>query len=930
IELENPNIISPLSKEEVYTDFFNNGNRHITKNIYFEELYLHLPLLAAYLLNRSGDYVSAHEWYKKVYDPFLPKSKRQRFPFDEFFSGEFERPEEWLDDPIDPHAIAHRRSGVYLRHTILMMVKNLIDWADHEYALANPESVNRAKELYLLAKDVLDAPELDNPCKTKLQALEIEIFKYYSNIDHIEIEELLSPLNAINSNDIIRHASNQIIKTLHSHVMSDTKMTKKLEDIVQSALIKESHRKKSKSFKHIEMRNKNVIAKTEDSVMATSYGTLEAINPFNGEPVPNFFRVTFCVAPNPLLKAFQTYIGINLLKIRNCLTISGESSPVTILPTGGHTGEVITDINQVNDFSNKQDLDPPRYRYSFLVEKARQETAVAQQLGSALLSAIERRDNEDYNQLLAQNSIEFSGESVTLKNLQLIEAKDGKDVANTQLEKAKRGQFFWDERTKNGFMGLSALEVSAIIATTTLGIINNFEKTALYGAAIGAASGAGEGGVVAATGTVLSGGIAGIPSTIAGGGTAAVGGILGAGAGMLLGGLAAALPQLASYERRWEEWKLQEDLSQYDVTMANQQITLSEDRVNIAEQDKTIATLQQTHALNILNFLKEKDSNKELYEWMIDVLKENYGKVMRKATDTALLAQTALKFERQHEDQHELQYIKGDYWTINGNRLTDTQKEYALLGSDRLISDLVKLDEFKISNDKRSLQISKNISLAQMMPTEFSQFKQTGKLEFHTLKNWFDWDFPGHYMRLIKNVKMTIIALVPPTDGIHGMLSNNGTSNVIVKNDTGFVTKSAIRTFSDAIALDSPYNETGSFVMDYNDPMFLPFEGLGVETNWLFELPRATNRFNFETIADIVFTIEYTAKHDNDYKKQVIAELGNELSSDIVLSVKTNYPDEWYLLKNPLDPENGQEITIKLSSHSLLPSISDSHIEHFS
>ena len=240
---------------------------------------------------------------------------------------------------------------------------------------------------------------------------------------------------------------------------------------------------------------------------------------------------------------------------------------------------------------------------------------------------------------------------------------------------------------------------------------------------------------------------------------------------------------------------------------------MAKDRKNIAEQEENIAGIQHQHAKDVLNFLENKESNKELYEWMIDVLKDNYKIIMEIAASTARLAQWALEFERQQK----LNYIQGDYWTITTPTLTEKQKEYGLLGADRLLADLTRLDNFKLQTDKRFLQISKTISLAQILPTEFFEFKQTGRIIFNTLMDWFDRDFPGHYLRLIKSVKVTIIALVPPIDGIHAMLTNDGTSRVVVNNNGEFTTVTAMRTFGELIAIDSPYNDTGLFVLNYDD-----------------------------------------------------------------------------------------------------------------
>jgi Tc toxin complex TcA C-terminal TcB-binding domain len=50
-----------------------------------------------------------------------------------------------------------------------------------------------------------------------------------------------------------------------------------------------------------------------------------------------------------------------------------------------------------------------------------------------------------------------------------------------------------------------------------------------------------------------------------------------------------------------------------------------------------------------------------------------------------------------------------------------------------------------------------------MAPAEFQAFRETGVLTFATPMQVFDWDFPGHYLRLIKRVRTSVMALIPPT-----------------------------------------------------------------------------------------------------------------------------------------------------------------------
>src|SRR5258708_29960940 len=107
---------------------------------------------------------------------------------------------------------------------------------------------------------------------------------------------------------------------------------------------------------------------------------------------------------------------------------------------------------------------------------------------------------------------------------------------------------------------------------------------------------------------------------------------------------------------------------------------------------------------------------------------------------------------------------------------------------------------------------------------------------FSTPMESFDREFPGHYLRLIRRVRTTVIALIPPTLGIRATLSTTGVSYVVIGNDT-FRTV-AVRRDPETIALTSPRDATGLFEMDTQPDMLLPFEGLGVDTTWELSMPR--------------------------------------------------------------------------------------------
>ena len=109
-----------------------------------------------------------------------------------------------------------------------------------------------------------------------------------------------------------------------------------------------------------------------------------------------------------------------------------------------------------------------------------------------------------------------------------------------------------------------------------------------------------------------------------------------------------------------------------------------------------------------------------------------------------------------------------------------------LTGSARLLADIYRLDQHRFETEKRKLQLVKTLSLARLAPAEFQRFRQTGIIHFGTPLELFDRDFPGHHLRLIKRVRTSVLALIPPTDGIHAALSTTGLSRVVTGSDGVF------------------------------------------------------------------------------------------------------------------------------------------------
>jgi hypothetical protein len=155
-------------------------------------------------------------------------------------------------------------------------------------------------------------------------------------------------------------------------------------------------------------------------------------------------------------------------------------------------------------------------------------------------------------------------------------------------------------------------------------------------------------------------------------------------------------------------------------------------------------------------------------------------------------------------------------------------------------------------------------------------------------------------LRMISQVHVSMVALIPPSLGIRATLANSGISRVMVEDDLGNFRPVIVQRDPQLIALSSPSNSTGMFPLTPSSQAGLlrPFEDLGVDTSWEFTMPKAANPFDYSTIADVQISLDYTALNSPDYRLRVIQQLDQALSADRAYSFKQQFPDAWYALNN--------------------------------
>ena len=595
--------------------------------------------------------------------------------------------------------------------------------------------------------------------------------------------------------------------------------------------------------------------------------------------------------PNPILGALRARTENQLRKMRQGRNAAGmkrdlepppQSSTLSGAPALSSSGAIVLATDRRVDKATP-------YRFAVLMDRAKQLVGIAQQMEGAYLVALEKLDAENYNLKKAGFDLDLATAGMQLQKLRVVEATASRSLAQTQRSRAttqkQRYQGWIDQGLSASEQMIISQYVIAGASRATAAIADAVASIAqmtigVAGANVGA-------GAAAATEAAT------VPAVIVR--ALATGTAAEADAAAQVNGL------LANQERRAADWTLARDLADIDEQISDEQSQIASDHVNVASQEQVIATLQQSQAVDMARFLATKFTSADLYEWMSGVLGGVYSFFLQQATATAALAQQQLGFERQESPGR---IIQNDYWELPadpGQTTADSSKKdrRGLTGSARLLQDLYQLDQFAFDANKRRLNLSHTLSLSQLNPQGFAMFRQTGVLNFVTTQQQFDDLFPGHYLRLIKRVRTSVVALVPPTAGVRASLRVGGVSTVVTGGDT--FQEVTIRRDSEYVALSSPTNATGVFELDAQLELLMPFESMGVATTWEFGMPQAANPFDFNSVADVLVTIEYTALNDDDYRRQVIQRLPRQAGANRAVSVRDDLPDVWYALRNP-DP----------------------------
>jgi hypothetical protein len=238
-----------------------------------------------------------------------------------------------------------------------------------------------------------------------------------------------------------------------------------------------------------------------------------------------------------------------------------------------------------------------------------------------------------------------------------------------------------------------------------------------------------------------------------------------------------------------------------------------------------------------------------------------YYEYYRFALDTARKAEQAMKQELMRPELDATEFVHFNYW--DGGRR-------GLLAGDALQLDVKRLELAYLDNDRRELELVRHVSLRQLDPLALIDFRVSGRCEVSIPEWLFDRDCPGHYLRRLKTVAVSIPSVVGPYASVNCTLSllrstvrrSPLTDGRAYERDANGTDDRFVDFFGgvQSVVTSEGSNDSGLFETNLRDERFLPFEGAGAVSTWRLELPAQYRAFDYTTIADVVLHIRYTAR----------------------------------------------------------------------
>lgn len=350
--------------------------------------------------------------------------------------------------------------------------------------------------------------------------------------------------------------------------------------------------------------------------------------------------------------------------------------------------------------------------------------------------------------------------------------------------------------------------------------------------------------------------------------------------------------QQSNWVRRADDWTEQTlQAIPIELEQIERQLLGAERRRDAALLDVNIAQQSLDNSSESLDFQLDKSTNHAFYLGLQQRTAALFYRAFELARCELLAMQRRWNFERGYATRR---FVP----SIAIHSLQD-----AVVAADRLKLAAAEMEKAYLDDNCRDYELTKIVSLRDSFPTAYLQLITRGATEIELPEWMFDHDYPGHYMRRVKNISLSIYGHVTPRAGVHcrltllssrtridprvkpapesccGATCNCQTETAMIDASCGCRCRTTtpdpccrctpaantylagpddpriVRAYAatEAIATSSGQNDSGMFEVSFRDERYLPFEFAGATCRLRIEMPQETNFFDLRNDTNDLF-----------------------------------------------------------------------------
>ncbi|HYC33232.1 MAG TPA: hypothetical protein VEB59_13160, partial [Gemmatimonadales bacterium] len=499
--------------------------------VYLREIFFHVPALIANYFNSQGEFEQAQRWYHVIFDPTAAETiavpagasadEKARRELDRVWRYREFRGldaaslraqltdagaiDAYRRDPFNPHAIARLRLSAYQKSIVMKYVDNLLDWGDQLFAQAfsqlNPELLREATQKYVLAQEILGArPARLGDCGegriapknfTTIQGSTIVGSEFLAEIESITItrHRIKGKVRAASltpaSVEWVRAKTDAVYASAAARAPAAAVPAAAAERVERFARMAvrdvpvEERRKAVTSFNRADVILR---AKAEaggdgrrglvqDAPTKTMVDGRKVWIPGFTVEIVRELSPLFCVPGNEQLGRYWDRVEDRLYKLRHCMDPEGNFRllPLFAPPIDpGLLARMAAAGLSLDDVLSGTGGDLPPYRFTFLLEKARQYAGTVQSLGAALQGALERRDAEELTRIRNVHLRNVLALTADLRRNEVKVAEEGVTIATRRKEAAEYRRDYFAGLLAGGLTGA---EVTQEVSRSTSSIL---------------------------------------------------------------------------------------------------------------------------------------------------------------------------------------------------------------------------------------------------------------------------------------------------------------------------------------------------------------------------------------------------------------------------------------------------------------------------